>query len=114
MAYCVLSPVTGTTVRKEMLTLNLLFIEYTYDFHAESGHWEDSQGRTASTNPRVCAWDRKKTITAVLGDFFTCCLLINMSLSSTWQHLMKWMQKSFTSGNMLKWEIKWRTHGLDN
>lgn len=31
-----LSPFTGTTVRKKMWTSNLFFIEYTYDFHAES------------------------------------------------------------------------------
>lgn len=41
-------------------------------------------------------------------------LLINTSLSSTWQYLTKLMQKSFTRGNILKWEIKWRTCGLEN
>lgn len=40
-------------------------------------------------------------------------LLINTSLSSTWQYLTKLMQKSFTRENILKWEIKWRTHGLE-
>lgn len=78
MAYYVWSPFIATKIRKKMLSSNLFFIEYTYDFHAECGYWEDSQGRKASTNPSICAWDGKKTNATVQGDFFTWCLLINV------------------------------------